>query len=351
MAVGFERLDHDQPGTTLAPRQPERGRHRCGERAHPRLHEDVRGWRITQFGDDLARHHAIPMHHIDRNVAIPLVGRIADDGPAVRLGLAVGMAHRVVIVARHTHHLGAVVGDGRTPAFADRGVDVDHASAAEHLRAPGHRASMVAVGGAGHGDLPRKLAPTPGKHVGHRHRLAAVVRQDGLLQQAVDRVGSAERLEALEREPRALVLVQHLGHAELPRQRRQPAQGRGAVSGPLPDLALGGVEPGLREDLRACAPVRLGRGGGSRVAAGPQAGVDQQFHGHSVSCLLVWRSRRPPPARGNAWPRNRSPAAARYSCTPQVARRPRMTAVRPAALHRWSSSCAVLASPARPSPR
>ena len=43
--------------------------------------------------------------------------------------------------------------DGLLASVADGGMDVDHAAAAEQLRAPGDRPAMVAIGGASHRDV------------------------------------------------------------------------------------------------------------------------------------------------------------------------------------------------------
>src|SRR5690606_10631555 len=105
------------------------------------------------------------VHHVEGNVAIAFVGGVGDHDPAVALGLGGGVADGVVVVAGHPHHLGAVAGDGGAPSLADRGVHEDHAAAAEQAGAPGHGASVVAVGGAGHGDGRDDVAILAGQDV------------------------------------------------------------------------------------------------------------------------------------------------------------------------------------------
>ncbi len=152
VAVGLGRLDDHELRAARFPGEPEGCTNRRRQRADAGLHEHVRRRFVRQRPDDLARHHAVAVHHVDRNLAVTLVGRVRHHGPAILPRLVRGVAHRVVVVARHADHFGPILRDRGAPPLAHGLMHVDDAAAAEEPRAPGDGASVIAVGRAGHGD-------------------------------------------------------------------------------------------------------------------------------------------------------------------------------------------------------
>src|SRR4029077_4753346 len=72
--------------------------------------------------------------------------RIADEQPPVRSRVADTRAERVVVRVTGAHDLCAEFRDRALARRIDVAVEVDHAPAAEPLRAPGERPAVVAVG-------------------------------------------------------------------------------------------------------------------------------------------------------------------------------------------------------------
>src|SRR5215207_88212 len=122
-----------------------------------------------------------------------------------------------------------------------------------------------------------------------------------LARQALDRIGAAERLEALEREAVALVLVEQLGDAGLGSDRRQPAKRRRRIAGPGPDGVPGGAALLGREDVPLLGSVR-------RVAVEAwvrdEDGRQGETHIHHRAAAVEARSSRtaamPAPSRARA---------------------------------------------------
>ena len=134
---------------------------------------------------------------------------------------------------RPAHHLGPKRRDGVGAPRAYALVHEDHRLCADLPGAPGDGAAVVAVGRAGDGQT---VGAMPAR-------------------QALDRIGAAERLEALQREAVALVLVEQLGDAGLGGNRREPAKRRRRIAGPGPDGVPGGAALLGREDVPLLGPV------------------------------------------------------------------------------------------------
>ena len=165
----------------------------------------------------LVRHQPVALHDLPRHLGVAAPGRVRHDEPALRLRLPRCFAHGVVVGAGDPAHLRAIAGDRVHPTLAYALVDEDHAATVEALRAPGHGAAVIAVGGAGDGD-PLGGAPVAACcQIGRaRLRRHAATRQFGG-QHGGHRVGAAERLEAAEAEAGRLVLQPDDRHAGLRR--------------------------------------------------------------------------------------------------------------------------------------
>ncbi len=105
-------------------------------------------------------------------------------------------------------------------------VRIDHALAAEALRAPGHRAAVVAIGRAGHGDVAHHVRVAAREQIVDRYVADTESGADFAHQQAADSVRAPECLEAAQPEAAAFIL-------DLPRLlRRIAALGEvGAIDG------------------------------------------------------------------------------------------------------------------------
>ncbi len=190
-----------------------------------------------QLRDRFVRHHAIAVHHVPRNLGVAFVGGVGDDGPAFGRRRLRGMAHGVVVAAGDPPHLGAIGGDRIGATLADAFGDEDHGARAEHRRPPGDRAAVIAVGGAGDRDGARDVAMRARCERLHR-RARARSALDRRLDDAADRIGTAERLEAAGDEALALVLEPDRAEAEPRGKARQGDQGRRRIAGPRGDFRL-----------------------------------------------------------------------------------------------------------------
>ena len=163
--------DEDRPRRPL--RLPEPGQHRGGKAADAALHEDMA--RARALGERLADHHDVALHHRLRHLLVARPGGVGDDLPAVLPPGVRAEPDQVVVGAAGPHHLGPERRDGLGAPRAYALVHEDHRLDPGLPGAPGDRAAVVAVGRAGNGQT---VGAMPAR-------------------QALDRIGAAERLEAL----------------------------------------------------------------------------------------------------------------------------------------------------------
>ena len=152
-AVGLLGLDHDEHRALVAVALPEMaddtGRqptdtalhHHMGERTRPRR----RRHHVFQC---LARDDGVTLHHVARDVLVPVVGGVGHHLPAVVRGQARGFMHRLVVVAADAHDLRAEGGDRLFPLGADLCMQDDHAAATDAAGGRCQCPTVVAVGGA-----------------------------------------------------------------------------------------------------------------------------------------------------------------------------------------------------------
>ena len=205
-------------------RESEMPRDRSRDAADAGLHEHM-GRRLGKLAQGLAHHGGVALHHQPGNALVARPGRVGDDSPALLGRDACGLGDRVVIGALDPDHLGAEAGDGRHALVADAGVHEDGSLGADELRALRDRASVIAVGGTGDRHPGRDGANLGRVQFGDVDRASELAA--GFLQhEPDDRVGAAQRLEAAEPEPEALVLDMDRADAEFGGQGRQGVQGR-----------------------------------------------------------------------------------------------------------------------------
>ncbi|OIQ75582.1 hypothetical protein GALL_427470 [mine drainage metagenome] len=156
-AVGPGGLHHRKEWSARRIAFPEIGAHGRGETTDTGLHEDM-GWPCPDLAHGLLDHQLVALHHVPGHVHVTRIGRVRDHEPPIGVGVARSLPHGVVVVARSADDTCAEALYGPLAHPADAGMDVDHAPAPEQLRPPGDRAAVVAIGGAGHGDVRTRLA-------------------------------------------------------------------------------------------------------------------------------------------------------------------------------------------------
>src|SRR5690606_34319267 len=112
---GSPRLDNDKDRWIGREELLVDGDHRRGKGAHAGLQEDVARAGVAERGKlflRLRQQRRITLHHPHGDLLVAGPRGIRDDLPAVRLGVAVALAHGIVIVAVYHTHLGAKLGDG-----------------------------------------------------------------------------------------------------------------------------------------------------------------------------------------------------------------------------------------------
>ena len=134
-------------------------------------------------------------------------------------------------------------------------VEVDDAGAAEHGGAPGDGASVIAVRRRGDRDLRDRGAVSPGEEVGRGSVRNGVTLGEVALEDAEHGVGAAERLEALQAEALALVLVVDAGEAERAGEPGERHERGRAVARPGADLGLRGAKRLVVEHAPLLRPV------------------------------------------------------------------------------------------------
>ena len=245
---------------------------------------------LEQFIGD----HAVALHDVARHVLVAVVRSIGNDLPAVDLGEAPGLAHRIVVVAGHPHDARAERGDRGLALGTDVGMQHDHAAAADALRRRGKRPAMVAVGRADHGELAQALRMAAGEQVfGGEHRLGPLA-----LDQPQQRDRRAQHLEAAQRRTSRLILQVELAEAQAPRQAGQATQRRrsGVELGPVGEPA-----PALARALDVeCALQR--RGVGAAFGLGVDEQHEQAFAWRKRHGAGAWRTHAPKYRRSGAAP-------------------------------------------------
>ena len=273
-----DRFDQDgfgPPGPVVLPELRRGGRRHAADAG---LQEHM-AWRavIGQLADGLGRHHRVALGDVAWRDFGDVVGGVGDDVPALLLRGVLGFTHRIVVTAGVAAHLGPKRGDGGFAALAHRLVDENDAKGAEHLRPPGHRPAMIAIGGGGDGQARSGFGVAPGQKVidgdlvrpGDRGQLAH--------QHAGDGKGAPQRLEAQKSEPVRLVLVVQACHPGGARQTRQGQQRREAIAGPGADDGFCGGKAACVQHLALGAPI----GGGMirrRIEAKPGGKVGLRSH-------------------------------------------------------------------------
>src|SRR5260370_26221087 len=116
-------------------------------------------------------------------------------GPTPHRRIRGDAPNAIVIGPGHALDLGAIGGDCLATAFADRFRDIDHASAAEGVSAPGDRTPMIAIGRASHRDVRGQISVTPRREV-ERRCDDVLLLPDRFAQQLEYRVRATQRLEA-----------------------------------------------------------------------------------------------------------------------------------------------------------
>ena len=114
-------------------------------------------------------------------------------------------------------------------------MDVDAAAAAGHFGTPGDRAAVIAVGRRDHGQALQVIA-MPALPDRGRVRPPPGLRCDMIGGQSKDSIGPAQRLEAAESQPFALVLVVNRGEAKPVGEAVEFDQRRRSVARPVRDL-------------------------------------------------------------------------------------------------------------------
>ena len=225
------------------------------EAADARLQEDVRR-RLEQRVQRLADRRRIALHHRQRDRFIAFPRGVGDHGPAFPRGGLGRDAHGIVIAAGDAAHIGAEGGHRVGPRLRDAGMDEDHRRAAGRSGAPGDRAAMIAVGGAGDGHARSDSADIGRGEVGRRELAAELALGFGEHQRG-DRIGAAQRLEAAQAEPLAFVLDMDQRNTVFRGKRRQRDQRRRPIG--VERLQIGGdrCPPGSPS-----AAIRCGRGWG-----------------------------------------------------------------------------------------
>ena len=225
-------------------------------------------------------HQFIALHDVFRNLDVTGIRGIRHHIPAILTSRLIGLANTIVIVAGGTHDFGVEAFDGLAPPLTDGAVNEDHALAAESLRAPRHRAPVVAVGGTANRNLTDNLIELS-RQDGFGGRLGtAGACRDFALQQPQYRISAAQGLETAKPEPARLVLVMESADAEGGGLTRQRHQRRSRIAGPGSNRAPGRFKRGIAEHR-----VLLIRPGG----AGIGKRVFQQFEALSGRGLKLKR--------------------------------------------------------------
>ncbi len=134
-------------------------------------------------------------------------------------------------------------------------MDVDDAAAAELLRAPGHGAAVVAVGGGGEAEIAQMVADGGGFELGDGE--FAVADAEALAEKLVEREGAAEDLEGVQAEALGLVLDPDAADAEHVGEPGQALEGAHAVAFELAvELAGDAGDAGRQEAVEGRAAAR-----------------------------------------------------------------------------------------------
>ena len=211
------------------------------------LHEEVRGVVSARLREHLLHHHAVALHDDGGDTGVLVVRGVRDQEPSVRAGVRGALADRVVVVAGDPMNDRPVSGDRPLARLADVGVEVDAATASEHLRSPGHRAAVVAVRGARDGEAGDARPVTAGQQVAGGG-VPVACGDEVLLKQTEHRVGAAEGLEAVQPETLVLVLVRYGGEVQSTRKPRQGHQRSRPVARPGRNLGACRVDAGAIDD-------------------------------------------------------------------------------------------------------
>ena len=230
-AVGLIGFNHHKDRTITAITLPEISTDSSRQPAYASLHKNMRR-PLGQLLRGLLHHQLIALHHIARYIHVAGVRGIGDHKPPLGFGVRIGLAHSIVIVTRSAHHLRAILSDSLFAPFAHRRVDIDHTLAGKQLSAPGHRAAMIAIGGAGYCHA---LAQRP--HIRRqqvlRRKRAPQPRPQFTAQQPRHGVSTAQRFEATQAEAPTFIFVMHAAHTQRLRQCRQAVQRCLSIALPL----------------------------------------------------------------------------------------------------------------------
>ena len=85
------------------------------------------------------------MHDIDGDITVAFIGGIGHNCPTVFRSLFSGVVHGIIVITLNADDFGAIERNRGAAAFADSGVDVNHAMATEQLCAPSDGATMIAI--------------------------------------------------------------------------------------------------------------------------------------------------------------------------------------------------------------
>ena len=225
---GRLRFDHREVRSLGAVRLPFDRQNRRRHATNAALREDMR--RLRALRCCFHRHHGVALHHVLRDRVVAGPRRIRHDDPTVIGSCLRGSANRIIVVAGHTAHFRTIGRDRIGAALADGLVDVDDRADAATLRTPGNRAAMIAIG----------------RGCDDQRRLVA--RRGVSIRQPFDRVGAAQRLEALQSEAMPLVLVADRRDAGFGREIRQLDQRCRSIAGPRLDRRVSLARPRKREN-------------------------------------------------------------------------------------------------------
>ena len=289
-----------QRGRWGAQRLPEVAADGGGQPAHAPLDKDVGEGVSAALGEDLVHHHTVAPHHDRRGPGIFAVRSVRGQEPSVCGGVLGAPADGVVVSAGDPVDQRPVAGDRVLALLADVRVQVDPAAATEHLRPPGHRAPVIAVGRTGHGQPGEDLAMAPGQQVAGAH-VAPPRGGEPLLKHAQHHASAAQRLEAVQSQTLVLVLVQHaakLQAAGKPVERDQ--RGR-PIAGPSGEFGAGGGHVVAVDDRGLRRPVgAIGPRADVPHVAGREAG---RFHECPRGSARERRPARTGPAAGRPYSR------------------------------------------------
>ncbi len=163
-------------------------------------------------------------------------------------GIFSSLAHRIIVIAGHAYYLCPVRGNGLLTTSTDMLMDIDHALATGILRAPSHRAAMIAIGRAGHGQTSNKVLVGRTLQIIQRQAGIAGMSLQLTQQQTIDGISTAQSLEAAQTKTTGLILVIHPAHLHLRGQAGQMTQRSRRVTGPLHDAGLSLLEGGYRQN-------------------------------------------------------------------------------------------------------